>query len=305
MAAVTRFSRQQRPPHWPRPSAPHSRSHGATRATYLRTSTIHLRSGGRIGRAARPARARRFGQSPFRPQWLRRHRNRDRLCARCHRSVQDDFILGFVPWLRLRRPQHRRRANVSQRSDRAAAPRRSASCRRSATIATLGVSLRAAASCAPRSSATYSRKKGDVSAVIAEPMRAVPYVAPPGFWQQVRQACDDFGALLIFDEIPTGLGKTGRLFACEHEGVTPDILVLGKSLGGGMLPIAAVLTRARARCVPQHGLWPLHAREKSRHCPRCTHHDRDHRGGTTCRERRTDGRIRARQASRTPGVLIR
>jgi 4-aminobutyrate aminotransferase len=86
-------------------------------------------------------------------------------------------------------------------------------------------------------------KEGDVSAVIAEPMRSVPYIAPPGFWKEVRQACDDFGALLIFDEIPTGLGKTGRLFACEHEGVTPDILVLGKSLGGGMLPIAAVLAR--------------------------------------------------------------
>ncbi|MEX0611025.1 MAG: aspartate aminotransferase family protein [Pirellulales bacterium] len=86
-------------------------------------------------------------------------------------------------------------------------------------------------------------KEGDVCAVIAEPMRSVPYVAPPGFWKQVRQACDEFGALLIFDEIPTGLGKTGRLFACEHEGITPDILVLGKALGGGVLPIAAVLAR--------------------------------------------------------------
>jgi 4-aminobutyrate aminotransferase len=74
-------------------------------------------------------------------------------------------------------------------------------------------------------------------------MRAVPYLAPPGFWREVRQACDDHGALLIFDEIPTGLGKTGRLFACEHEGVAPDILVLGKALGGGVLPIAAALCR--------------------------------------------------------------
>ena len=86
-------------------------------------------------------------------------------------------------------------------------------------------------------------KEGDVAAVIAEPIRAVPTVAPPGFWQSVRQACDDHGALLIFDEIPTGLGKTGRLFACEHEGVVPDILVLGKALGGGILPIAATLCR--------------------------------------------------------------
>jgi 4-aminobutyrate aminotransferase len=87
-------------------------------------------------------------------------------------------------------------------------------------------------------------KEGDVAAVIAEPTRAVPYVAPPGFWRTVRDACDAHGTLLIFDEIPTGLGKTGRMFACEHEGVVPDILVLGKSLGGGILPIAAVLCRA-------------------------------------------------------------
>lgn len=86
-------------------------------------------------------------------------------------------------------------------------------------------------------------REGDVAAVVAEPMRAVPYVPPPGFWQAVRAACDAHGALLIFDEIPTGLGKTGRLFAHEHDDVTPDIVVLGKALGGGVLPIAAVIAR--------------------------------------------------------------
>lgn len=84
-------------------------------------------------------------------------------------------------------------------------------------------------------------REGDVAAVIAEPMRAVPYVPPPGFWQQVRQACNRHGTLLIFDEIPTGLGKTGRFFAFEHDDVTPDIVVLGKALGGGILPIAATI----------------------------------------------------------------
>ena len=86
-------------------------------------------------------------------------------------------------------------------------------------------------------------REGDVAAVIAEPARAVPTIPPPGYWQSVRAACDRHGALLIFDEIPTGLGRTGRRFACEHEGVVPDLLVLGKALGGGMLPIAAVIAR--------------------------------------------------------------
>ena len=86
-------------------------------------------------------------------------------------------------------------------------------------------------------------REGDVAAVIAEPARAIPYLPPPGFWQQVREACDRHGVLLIFDEIPTGLGKTGRMFASEHDGVVPDILVLGKALGGGILPIAAVVAR--------------------------------------------------------------
>ena len=86
-------------------------------------------------------------------------------------------------------------------------------------------------------------KEGDVAAVIAEPARAVPYIPPPGFWAEVRKACDAHGALLIFDEIPTGLGKTGRMFACDHDDVVPDILVMGKALGGGILPLAATLTR--------------------------------------------------------------
>ena len=83
----------------------------------------------------------------------------------------------------------------------------------------------------------------DIAALVAEPTRAVPYVPPPGFWRTVRHICDRYGVLLIFDEIPTGLGKTGKMFACEHEDVAPDILVLGKALGGGILPIAAVIAR--------------------------------------------------------------
>lgn len=86
-------------------------------------------------------------------------------------------------------------------------------------------------------------RETDVAAVIAEPMRAVPIVPPPGFWQAVRAACNRHGALLIMDEIPTGLGKTGRMFAFDHDDVIPDIVTLGKALGGGVLPIAAVIAR--------------------------------------------------------------
>ena len=86
-------------------------------------------------------------------------------------------------------------------------------------------------------------REGDVAAVVAEPARAVPYVPPPGYWQAVQEACRAHGTLLIFDEIPTGLGKTGRFFAAEHDGARPDIVVLGKALGGGILPIAACVAR--------------------------------------------------------------
>ena len=87
-------------------------------------------------------------------------------------------------------------------------------------------------------------REGDVAAVIAEPARAVPYIPPPGYWQAVADACHRHGTLLIFDEIPTGLGKTGRFFAAEHDGAAPDIVVLGKALGGGVLPLAACIARA-------------------------------------------------------------
>jgi (R)-1-hydroxy-2-aminoethylphosphonate ammonia-lyase len=97
-------------------------------------------------------------------------------------------------------------------------------------------------------------KEQDVAAVIAEPVRAVPYLPPPGFWAEVRRACDEFGALLIFDEIPSGLGKTGRMFVCEHFDVVPDILVLGKALGGGVLPVAALLTRSELDVLGDHAL---------------------------------------------------
>jgi 4-aminobutyrate aminotransferase len=110
-------------------------------------------------------------------------------------------------------------------------------------------------------------KEGDVAAVIAEPARAVPYVPPPGYWPAVRAACDARGTLLIFDEIPSGLGKTGRMFACENFGVVPDILVLGKALGGGIVPAAAMLTRPELDVLRERALGH-YTHEKNPLCAR-------------------------------------
>jgi 4-aminobutyrate aminotransferase len=86
-------------------------------------------------------------------------------------------------------------------------------------------------------------KEGDVGAVIAETVRCTPFIPPPEYWRKVRAACDKHGALLILDEIPTCLGRTGKMFACEHYDVVPDMLVIGKGLGGGVFPLAALLVR--------------------------------------------------------------
>jgi ornithine--oxo-acid transaminase len=67
-------------------------------------------------------------------------------------------------------------------------------------------------------------------------------VPPPGYLREVREICSQAGILLIADEIQTGLGRTGRTFACQHEDVQPDIYVLGKALGGGIVPLSAVVS---------------------------------------------------------------
>ena len=97
--------------------------------------------------------------------------------------------------------------------------------------------------------------EGDVGAIIAEPMRCTTIDRPPdAYWRRVRELCDQHSALLIFDEIPLALGRTGRMFCCEHSGVTPDILVLGKGLGGGVMPMAATIARADLDIVSQRAL---------------------------------------------------
>ncbi|MEI7742908.1 MAG: aspartate aminotransferase family protein [Chloroflexota bacterium] len=86
-------------------------------------------------------------------------------------------------------------------------------------------------------------KEGDVAAVIAESVRNAPYIPTPEYWAAVRAACDRHGALLILDEIPHALGRTGAFFTCENFGVVPDILTIGKGLGGGVMPLAAMIAR--------------------------------------------------------------
>ncbi len=85
---------------------------------------------------------------------------------------------------------------------------------------------------------------GEVAAVIVEPLvqgAAGMLVHPPGYLRAVRELCDRHGALLICDEVATGFGRTGRMFACEHEHVAPDLLCVAKGLTGGYLPLAATL----------------------------------------------------------------
>ncbi len=87
--------------------------------------------------------------------------------------------------------------------------------------------------------------QGDVAAVIAEPVRwTTVEPPPPGYWRRAREICDRHGALLIFDEIPSALGRSGKMFVCEHFDVTPDMLVIGKGLGGGVFPMAALLAKS-------------------------------------------------------------
>jgi acetylornithine/succinyldiaminopimelate/putrescine aminotransferase/predicted amino acid dehydrogenase len=91
--------------------------------------------------------------------------------------------------------------------------------------------------------ATLETNAGKVAAVMVEPVQGERgvFLPPTGYLPSVRALCDRAGAALILDEIQTGLGRTGRLFACEHEGVVPDVLLLAKGLGGGLLPLGACL----------------------------------------------------------------
>ena len=86
-------------------------------------------------------------------------------------------------------------------------------------------------------------KEGDIAAVVAETIRSSPFIPPPEYWKIIREACDRYGALLILDEIPHALGRTGTMFTFQHYDIEPDMVVIGKALGGGIFPFAALLAR--------------------------------------------------------------
>lgn len=86
-----------------------------------------------------------------------------------------------------------------------------------------------------------------VAAFIVEPIQGEGgvMVFPDGYMRKVRELTERYGAILILDEVQTGFGRTGKMFACEHEGIAPDILCLAKALGGGVAPIGATIATKR------------------------------------------------------------
>jgi len=97
------------------------------------------------------------------------------------------------------------------------------------------------------------KKETQVAAIIGEPISATPIVPRKQYWEGVRELCDKYEILLIFDEIIEGFGRTGKMFASEHF-LTPDILVLGKSFGGGLVPFAGIVTKECYDTLPHRSI---------------------------------------------------
>lgn len=99
------------------------------------------------------------------------------------------------------------------------------------------------------------QREGDVAALVVETIRSTDVQVPPlAYYQRLRELCTRYGVLLIMDEIPIALGRTGHLFALERYGIEPDMLVLGKGLGGASMPLAALIAQRRFDVGQQHSL---------------------------------------------------
>ena len=98
-------------------------------------------------------------------------------------------------------------------------------------------------------------QEGDVGALMAETIRNTDVQIPhKDFWKKIRALCDEYGVLLILDEIPTALGRTGKFFAFEHFGIIPDMVTIGKGLGGAVFPIAAILVNNKFDIASEHSV---------------------------------------------------
>ncbi len=108
------------------------------------------------------------------------------------------------------------------------------------------------------------KREPEMAAVIGEPISATPVIPSRNYWSRLKELCEKYGALLIFDEIIEGFGRTGRMFACEHY-VAPDILVIGKSFGGGLMPFAGIVADEKYN-VLQHRSVGHYTHEKNALC---------------------------------------
>ncbi len=102
--------------------------------------------------------------------------------------------------------------------------------------------------CAEKMGEILQNHHQEIAGVVLEPLvqgAGGILTAPPGYLKKVREFCDKYDVFLIADEVATGFGRTGRMFACEHEGVSPDFLCIAKGLTGGYLPLAATLSTKR------------------------------------------------------------
>jgi len=98
--------------------------------------------------------------------------------------------------------------------------------------------------CAARAEEIMSRRHRELAAMVLEPLvqgAGGMLVQPPGYLKKIRELCTRYNVLMIADEVATGFGRTGKMFACEHEGVSPDLMAVSKGITGGYLPLAATL----------------------------------------------------------------